>query len=151
VHLDRPPAVGAAAPARGEERDDLVRSGRVTDDAMEALQRAPWPGNIRELRNVVERAVVLWRAGPIDRSHFKLKGQAGKCYRAYAESDARIKGLNLVVKDSAGDVGAEDSTDDTNPVLVEDGAFCFKHADEATLVISVGDGNGAYAFVIYSD
>jgi hypothetical protein len=81
----------------------------------------------------------------------KLKGQAGKCYRVYAESEATIKDLDLLLKDSAGEVGAEDSTDDTNPVLVEDGAFCFKDADEATLVISVGEGKGAYAYQVYSD
>jgi NtrC-family two-component system response regulator AlgB len=27
--------------------------------AMEAMQRYPWPGNLRELRNVIERAVIL--------------------------------------------------------------------------------------------
>ena len=26
---------------------------------LEALQRYPWPGNIRELRNVVERAMIV--------------------------------------------------------------------------------------------
>ena len=31
----------------------------ITDDAMEILLNYPWPGNIRELRNVIERAVVL--------------------------------------------------------------------------------------------
>ena len=31
----------------------------ITDEAMEVLLNYPWPGNIRELRNVVERAVVL--------------------------------------------------------------------------------------------
>jgi DNA-binding NtrC family response regulator len=31
----------------------------VTPEAMERLQRHGWPGNIRELRNVVERAVLL--------------------------------------------------------------------------------------------
>jgi len=32
---------------------------RVADSAMEELTSYPWPGNIRELRNVVERAVVF--------------------------------------------------------------------------------------------
>ena len=31
----------------------------ITDEAMEILLNYPWPGNIRELRNVIERAVVL--------------------------------------------------------------------------------------------
>jgi|SRR5882762_1856583 len=33
--------------------------GRVTSDCMEALVRYPWPGNIRELQNFIERAVIL--------------------------------------------------------------------------------------------
>jgi DNA-binding NtrC family response regulator len=40
-----------------------VRSGREVDgisaEALRALQAHDWPGNIRELRNVIERAVVL--------------------------------------------------------------------------------------------
>jgi transcriptional regulator with GAF, ATPase, and Fis domain len=36
---------------------------RVDDDTMQALQAYPWPGNIRELRNVVERAMILCRDG----------------------------------------------------------------------------------------
>lgn len=40
-----------------------MRSGKsvvgVDDEAVEALMRYDWPGNIRELENVVERAVVL--------------------------------------------------------------------------------------------
>jgi transcriptional regulator of acetoin/glycerol metabolism len=32
---------------------------RVTPDALRALQAYDWPGNIRELRNVVERALLL--------------------------------------------------------------------------------------------
>jgi DNA-binding NtrC family response regulator len=31
----------------------------VSDEAMATLENYPWPGNIRELRNVIERAVVL--------------------------------------------------------------------------------------------
>ncbi len=32
---------------------------RIPQETMEALRRYPWPGNIRELRNVIERAVIL--------------------------------------------------------------------------------------------
>jgi formate hydrogenlyase transcriptional activator len=32
---------------------------KISRDAMEALKRFPWPGNIRELQNLVERAVIL--------------------------------------------------------------------------------------------
>jgi formate hydrogenlyase transcriptional activator len=35
------------------------RIERITSDAMEALLRYPWPGNIRELQNFIERAVIL--------------------------------------------------------------------------------------------
>ncbi len=31
---------------------------KIPDSAMETLQRYPWPGNIRELQNVIERAVI---------------------------------------------------------------------------------------------
>lgn len=39
---------------------------QVTDDAMAALMQYEWPGNIRELRNVVERCALLAGDGPID-------------------------------------------------------------------------------------
>jgi len=32
---------------------------RIPQETMEALQRYPWPGNIRELKNVIERALIL--------------------------------------------------------------------------------------------
>ncbi len=32
---------------------------KITPEAMEALKRYPWPGNIRELRNLIERLVIL--------------------------------------------------------------------------------------------
>ncbi len=41
----------------------------LTAPALEMLRRYPWPGNIRELRNVVERAVVLAGADPIRPEH----------------------------------------------------------------------------------
>jgi len=38
---------------------------RLTDEAVHALQGYRWPGNIRELRNVIERAVLLANGGVI--------------------------------------------------------------------------------------
>jgi formate hydrogenlyase transcriptional activator len=44
------------------------RNNRVIDtvpsESMEAMERYPWPGNIRELQNVIERAVIVSK-GPV--------------------------------------------------------------------------------------
>ncbi|MEO6741125.1 MAG: helix-turn-helix domain-containing protein, partial [Chthoniobacteraceae bacterium] len=40
-----------------EENGKPVRE--MTTDAMELLERYPWPGNIRELRGAIERATVM--------------------------------------------------------------------------------------------
>jgi NtrC-family two-component system response regulator AlgB len=41
-----------------------------TPTALAAMQRYPWPGNLRELRNVIERAVILAPAEKIDLNDF---------------------------------------------------------------------------------
>jgi DNA-binding NtrC family response regulator len=41
----------------------------LDDDVIGALQRHPWPGNIRELRNTIERAVLLAGTGPLRPEH----------------------------------------------------------------------------------
>jgi len=47
----------------------------ISSDTMEALRRYPWPGNIRELENVIERAVILSR-GPVLRiAHHDLSSR----------------------------------------------------------------------------
>ncbi|AGC45008.1 sigma-54 dependent DNA-binding response regulator [Myxococcus stipitatus DSM 14675] len=42
-------------------------------DAESALMRYPWPGNIRELRNVLERAVLLSGGGPLSRGDLRFE------------------------------------------------------------------------------
>jgi formate hydrogenlyase transcriptional activator len=47
----------------------------ISSDSMEALRRYPWPGNIRELENVIERAVIL-SPGPVLRiAHHDLNSR----------------------------------------------------------------------------
>ena len=43
----------------------------IQSDALAILRNAPWPGNIRELRNVIERAVALAQSGPIGQEHIR--------------------------------------------------------------------------------
>jgi hypothetical protein len=82
---------------------------------------------------------------------FPLKAEANHCYRVYAQASEGIKDLDASVKDSTGAVAGEDSTDDPSPVILEDGAICFKEADAATIVVSVGMGKGNYAVEVWKD
>ena len=67
--------VPVTVPSLAERRDDIPALARyffaqfareqglpppdISDEAMAALQAYDWPGNVRQLRNVVERAVIL--------------------------------------------------------------------------------------------
>jgi transcriptional regulator with PAS, ATPase and Fis domain len=80
-------------PALRERREDVLAladallDGRSTlqPDAIEALRRWSWPGNIRELRNALERALVLAGGGPIGAEHLPTELVNGA---APAETDA---------------------------------------------------------------
>ena len=54
------------------------RSLVFSADAERALENWPWPGNLRELRNVVERAVVLARGAQVEPSAFPFVGGADR-------------------------------------------------------------------------
>ncbi|HWF85200.1 MAG TPA: sigma-54 dependent transcriptional regulator, partial [Vicinamibacterales bacterium] len=47
-------------------RENNVRPKRVSPQAIEALQRFRWKGNIRELRNTVERLIIMTNGDTID-------------------------------------------------------------------------------------
>src|ERR671936_265706 len=49
-------------------RENNVRPKRITQPALEALQRYRWKGNIRELRNTVERLIIMTGGDTIDLS-----------------------------------------------------------------------------------
>src|SRR6187455_3037590 len=47
-------------------RENNTRQKRITNAALEALQRYRWKGNIRELRNTVERLIIMTGSDTID-------------------------------------------------------------------------------------
>jgi len=49
----------------------------VSDAAMEYLMDYAWPGNIRELENVIERAVILCKSDTLEPGLFPIPGQKG--------------------------------------------------------------------------
>jgi DNA-binding NtrC family response regulator len=53
----------------------ILKTGRtpklqITEEAMRILKMYHWPGNIRELKNVLERAMILSQCGPLMPEHF---------------------------------------------------------------------------------
>jgi DNA-binding NtrC family response regulator len=50
----------------------------MSPEALQALRRYPWPGNIRELRHVMERAVLLARSSTIQPNDLGLQPTAGR-------------------------------------------------------------------------
>jgi len=77
---------GIHLPPLGERKEDLPllaqhlvnqlaeKHGRparfLSPAAVEALQFHNWPGNIRELRNVIERAIIICSGEQVERHHF---------------------------------------------------------------------------------
>jgi len=63
-------------------------------EAMELLLNHPYTGNIRELINIVERAVILCRGTQIETSHLPLKGEIPRARKPYTPvSSAELKQL----------------------------------------------------------
>ena len=47
-----------------------------TPDAIDAIESYPWPGNVREMENVIKRAVIMAESGQISALDLGLKGDA---------------------------------------------------------------------------
>lgn len=72
-----------------------LKPKQVTPAAMEQLQQYDWPGNIRELRNLIERLMIMVSGPTIDESHVGLALQA----RPTVQPAAVVAQPALVLKD----------------------------------------------------
>jgi transcriptional regulator with PAS, ATPase and Fis domain len=75
----------------------------ITNEALAQLRRYSWPGNIRELRNVIERAAVLSSDGAITPEHLPLEKMRGTYVRpATSDGEPAPEGDSLTAVDERG-------------------------------------------------
>jgi transcriptional regulator with GAF, ATPase, and Fis domain len=72
---------------------------QINDDAMRALTRHGWPGNIRELQNAIERAVILSADGQIRPEHLGFLNTPGAAAPGISTDPGMLRlppeGINL--------------------------------------------------------
>jgi len=104
--------IAVEMPPLRERRDDLIRFADhyakhfgtqcerkidgFTDEAMACLSAYPWPGNLREMRNAMERAVILARKEKISPEVFPAEMRLDRI--AAVNSDGAVGSLTSLDK-----------------------------------------------------
>jgi NtrC-family two-component system response regulator AlgB len=104
--------IAVEMPPLRERRDDLIRFADhyakhfgtqcerkidgFTDEAMACLSAYPWPGNLREMRNAIERAVILARKEKISPEVFPAEMRLDRI--AAVNSDGAVGSLTSLDK-----------------------------------------------------
>jgi hypothetical protein len=93
-------------------------------------------------------AIVQGRQSDKDKpAEHRLRVDPNKCYRVLFVADESVTDAVVVMRDSALDIVGESATGS----LPEDGTACFASADEISLMVGVGGGQGAYALQLWSE
>jgi DNA-binding NtrC family response regulator len=71
---------------------------RISAEALDLLKRYSWPGNLRELENIIERAVVLARERSIEPEHLPLHLQEARPLPVGAE-EGILAGKDRLVRE----------------------------------------------------
>jgi transcriptional regulator with PAS, ATPase and Fis domain len=72
---------------------------RVSAEALDLLKRYPWPGNLRELENIVERAVVLASGRTIELDHLPMHLQEPGGGLGLSTEDGLVAGKERLVRE----------------------------------------------------
>ncbi|WP_424858727.1 sigma-54 interaction domain-containing protein [Tepidimonas sp. HKU77] len=72
AHIEDLPAIAAAILQQLARRDGWASAPTLTAAAVQRLQRHPFPGNVRELENLLERALALHPGPALDADAFDL-------------------------------------------------------------------------------
>jgi formate hydrogenlyase transcriptional activator len=78
----------------------------ISSAIMDALVRYPWPGNVREMQNVIERAVILSRGSALQIPLGDLETSDRKSEAGGRKSGVRTQKSEVGSQGSAGDGGA---------------------------------------------
>jgi len=78
---------------------------QVPDEAMEILQRHDWPGNIRELQNVIERAVILTQGRVLDLPKVEVTTQNAGSTTSRTLADSQREQIMATLRESNWVVG----------------------------------------------
>jgi len=84
-------------------RENNTRAKRITPAALEGLQRYRWKGNVRELRNTVERLIIMTSGDTIDITDLPavLRSSGANHAKAGADADQIKAGTLREFKDNA--------------------------------------------------
>jgi two-component system response regulator AtoC len=109
ISLYVPPLRERVQEIRGLAESFLVQAGRalargepprISGEAMTLLERYSWPGNIRELRNVIDRAVLLCTGATILPEHLPLEKMKATltATQARPEEGSTVRGGTMPIK-----------------------------------------------------
>jgi len=79
----------------------------IPKEAMEALTAAPWPGNIRELENFIERAVILTQGSELRVPLKELKRPSAAGITVGAFEDAERQAIVEALKAAGGKISGQ--------------------------------------------
>jgi DNA-binding NtrC family response regulator len=77
-----------------------ARPPELSMESLRALQSYTWPGNIRELRNTIQRAVLLCTGDIIDCTHLPIEDM-GKTAASYARQAPAVESRPMLLGDCA--------------------------------------------------